>query len=226
MNVFHFHLTEDVAWRLQIKQYPQLTGADAMTRNKGQFYSVEDMKELIQYCNDRYITLVPEIDMPGHSAAFKRAMGTDMQSAEGLTIVKNILTEICTTYDLPYIHIGADEVAIKNEQFLPEVTRLLKQHKKQVIGWAPGGNYDTDVIRELWKDEAEHEIGKPGVRYIDSRYLYLSDMEPLSTVVSLFQRQMGAQPKGDDRVLGAEICLWSDRRVATEADLVAQIVRR
>ncbi|MGN6399116.1 MAG: family 20 glycosylhydrolase, partial [Flavisolibacter sp.] len=59
-NVFHFHFTEDIAWRLAIKQYPQLTAAENMLRNKGQFYSEKDLKELIAYCKERYITLVPE----------------------------------------------------------------------------------------------------------------------------------------------------------------------
>lgn len=59
-----------------------------MLRNKGLYYSEEELKELIAYCKERYITLVPEIDMPGHSAAFTRAMKTGMQSDTGLAIVK------------------------------------------------------------------------------------------------------------------------------------------
>ena len=108
LNIFHFHFTEDIAWRLAIKRYPQLTAPENMLRNKGMYYTTSEMKEMIAYCKERYITLVPEIDMPGHSAAFKRAMGFDMQSDSGLVVVKNILQEFCDTYDLPYVHIGAD----------------------------------------------------------------------------------------------------------------------
>ncbi len=90
LNIFHFHFTEDIAWRLSSKQYPQLTAPGNMLRNKGMYFAEEEMKELIRYCEDRYITLVPESDMPGHSAAFTRAMGFDMQSNSGLTVVKNI----------------------------------------------------------------------------------------------------------------------------------------
>ena len=97
MNVFHFHLTENVAWRLQSKQYPQLTAPEYMLRNKGQYYTENDLKDLINYCRERHITLIPEIDMPGHSAAFKRAMGVDMQSDEGTQIVNNIIKEFCST---------------------------------------------------------------------------------------------------------------------------------
>ncbi len=80
LNVFQFHATEDVAWRLESKKYPQLTNAEFMTRNKGKFYTVEEIKQLIQYCKERHIKFLPEIDMPGHSAAFRRAMGVDIPS--------------------------------------------------------------------------------------------------------------------------------------------------
>jgi hexosaminidase len=219
LNVFHFHLTEDIAWRLQIKQYPQLTAPEHMQRNKGKYYSIDQMKELIQYCKDKYITLVPEIDMPGHSAAFARAMGAGMQTDKGFEIVKNIVKEVCTTYDVPYIHIGADEVKITNEKFLPEVSRLIQQHRKTVIGWAPGGNYNEGTIHQLWKDEGDKNAGKP-IKYIDSRFLYISDFDPMNSVVTIFNRQMGEKLHGDPDLLGAEFCLWSDRRVVQEFDLV------
>jgi hexosaminidase len=221
MNIFHFHLTEDIAWRLQIKKYPQLTEAANMVRNKGNFYTVEELKDLIQYCKDRYITLVPEIDMPGHSAAFTRAFGTDMQTSKGLGIVKEILKEIAETYDIPYIHIGADEVVIKNKQFLPEVTRLIKSYNKQVVAWAPGGNYDDKTIRQLWKDEGDKDVSKKFIKYIDSKSLYISDMDPLSTVITIFNRKFGGKLQGDQSLLGAEFCLWNDRLAAKEADLLS-----
>lgn len=218
LNVFHFHLTENVAWRLQIKNYPQLTSPGSMLRDKGKYYSIEQMKDLINYCRDRYITLVPEIDMPGHSEAFTRAMGVDMQSAGGLQVIKNIISEVCSTYDIPYIHIGADEVDLKNKQFLPEVTNLIRQYKKEVIGWSPGGNYSDRTIRQLWKDEGEKDIRGSSIKYIDSRYLYLSDMDPENSVVTIFNRQLGGKTKGNADLLGAEICLWDDRKVRQESD--------
>src|SRR3546814_11587627 len=94
LNVFHFHLTENVAWRLQVKKYPELTSAASMTRNKGKFYTIEEVKELIRYCRDWHIMLVHEIDMPGHLAAFARAMGSDMPIQDGLGTLKEILVEV------------------------------------------------------------------------------------------------------------------------------------
>lgn len=217
LNVFHFHLTEDVAWRLEIKKYPALTAAENMTRNKGKYYTEAEMKELIQYCKDRYITLVPEIDIPGHSSAFKRATGEDMQSEKGQRIVLDIVNEVCSTYALPYLHIGADEVDITNKQLLPEVSKAIREHHMEVITWAPGGTGASSNIRQLWKEE---HLDNQNVQYIDSRFLYLSDLDPMNSVVTIFNRQIGQQTKGNAHLLGAEICLWSDRRVAKETDLL------
>lgn len=222
LNIFHFHLTENVAWRLQIKRYPQLTEPQYMTRNKGQYYTIDEMQELIQYCRDRFITLVPEIDMPGHSEAFKRAMGVDMQSREGLDVVKNILAEVDSTYDIPYIHIGADEVKFTNEDFLPEVVDLIHRQGKQAIGWAPGGNYDNKTIRQLWQNEAPGRTQEGGniVRYIDSRGTYLNHKDPLSGVVSIFDKMIGDVEHGGSSMLGGEICLWNDIRAKDERDIL------
>ncbi|MBO9730906.1 MAG: beta-N-acetylhexosaminidase [Chitinophaga sp.] len=217
LNIFHFHLTEDVAWRLEIKKYPALTAAENMTRNKGKYYTEAEMKALIQYCKDRYITLVPEIDIPGHSSAFKRATGVDMQSEKGHDIVLDIINEVAATYDLPYLHIGADEVDITNKQLLPDVSKAIRQHHMEVITWAPGGTGASSNIRQLWKEE---HLDHQNVKYIDSRFLYLSDLDPMNSVVTIFNRQIGQQTKGNTHLLGAEICLWSDRRVAKETDLL------
>lgn len=216
MNIFHFHLTEDVAWRLQIAGHPELTAPEHMTRNKGQYYSIPEVKELIQYCKDRFITLVPEIDIPGHSAAFRRATGEDMQREKGSRILEEAINEVAATYDIPYIHIGADEVNITNNKLLPAIAEIIHRHHKEVITWAPGGDPGS-TIRQMWRDE---KIGNAAVKYIDSRSLYLSDLDPMNSVVTIFNRQIGERTQGDESMMGAEICLWSDRRVAKESDLL------
>jgi len=220
LNVFHFHPTEDIGWRIESKQYPQLTAPENMLRNKGLYYSEAEIKELIAYCKERHITFVPEIDMPGHSAAFKRAMKTDMQSDSGLRIVKNILKEFCETYDVPYIHIGADEVKITNQTFVPEVTKALQSLGKKVIGWQPGGNFNETTIRQLWMDDNGKITGSGNIQYIDSRHLYVNHMDPLESVVTIFNRQIGNKEKGDASALGGTLCLWNDRAVADEEDLL------
>ncbi|HEY5393091.1 MAG TPA: family 20 glycosylhydrolase, partial [Hanamia sp.] len=218
LNVFHFHPTEDIAWRIAIKKYPELTLPKNMIRNKGQYYSEKDIKDLIKYCRGRFITFVPEIDMPGHSAAFIRAFGVSMQSEKGLAILKNIITEFDSTYDVPYLHIGADEVKITNKDFIPEMTDLIHQQGKQTIGWHPGGNYDDATIRQLWESEG---MDNPNARFIDSRSLYLNHMDPLESVPSIFERQLCDTTQGTAHKLGGEICLWNDRRVDNENDLLS-----
>ncbi len=217
INVFHWHLTENVAWRLQIKKYPQLTDAEHMTRNKGQYYTQEEAREFVRYCQQLGVTVLPEIDMPGHSAAFERAMGVNMQSDEGIRILKNILEEVCEVFDVPYIHIGGDEVEITNPDFLPEMTRFIRHRGKQVVGWRPGGNLDDDTIDQLWTGHVEPE---KGIKTIDSRHLYLNHNDPLSGVYKTFSRQLCDAPRGDSLLLGAILCAWPDRRVGHQDDII------
>lgn len=217
LNIFHFHLTEDIAWRLQSKQYPQLTDAKYMIRNAGKFYSIPEMKELIAYCKERYITLIPEIDMPGHSEAFKRAMGVDMQSEEGTRICKNILTEFCRQFDLPNMHIGGDEVKITNKEFLPQMVSLLKSLGKKVIAWDPGGNVPDGTMMQMWNGNTKPKDEFPA---IDSRHLYLNHFDPLDGVVATFNHQVCDVPFGDEKKLGAILCNWPDRSVEKEEDLI------
>lgn len=217
LNIFHLHLTEDIAWRLQIKQYPQLTSPENMLRNAGAYYSVDELKDLIVFCRDRYITLIPEIDMPGHSAAFRRAFNCDMQSDSGIRIVKNILKEVCTTYDIPYLHIGGDEVKITNSNFLPEITHYVQALGKQTIGWSPGGNLDKEAIHQLWMKEGAVD---PQVKYIDSRNLYINHMDPLESVPSIFNRKIGDTDHGTANILGATLCLWPDRNITRQEDIL------
>lgn len=219
-NIFHFHFTEDIAWRLAIKQYPQLTAPENMLRDKGQYYTEQEMKELIQYCKDRYITLVPEIDMPGHSAAFTRAFGFNMQSDSGIVIVKNILKEFIETYDLEYVHIGADEVKITNKNFIPEVTAYIQSFGKKVIGWEPGGNFSDNTIRQMWMDDNGAVSRNKNIQYIDSKHLYLNHMDPLESVVTIFNRQITGNEKGDENALGGTLCMWHDRKVGKQEDVL------
>jgi lysophospholipase L1-like esterase len=217
LNIFHLHLTEDIAWRLQSKQYPQLTGSKYMIRNEGRFYSVNELKDLITYCKARFITLIPEIDMPGHSKAFERALGVDMQSEAGVTICKNILTELCKELDVPYIHIGGDEVKITNSNFLQQMISLLRSLDKKVIAWNPGGNVPKGTILQMWNGNTKPTQEFPA---IDSRHLYLNHFDPLEAVVAIFNHKICDTITGDDNKLGAILCNWPDRRIEREEDAI------
>ena len=118
INVFHWHLTENQAWRLESKIFPVLNDSVNMTRFPGKYYTLEEARELVAFCKAHQVLLIPEFDMPGHSAAFVRAFRHDMQSAEGMEILKLLMDEVCETFDVPYIHIGTDEVSFTNKSFL------------------------------------------------------------------------------------------------------------
>lgn len=219
LNILHLHLTEDVAWRLESKRYPALTRPETMTREAGKFYTQAELQDLIDFCRARYITLVPEIDMPGHSAAFRRSMGVDMQSAEGMTIVKGVLEEFCQTFDVPYLHLGGDEVKITNPNFLPQMAAFVEASGKKVMGWFPGGNMPKTAIRQLWIGSAQPT---PGIPTVDSRYLYLNHHDPFESVIQILNHRVCSVNTGDADHLGGIICVWQDRRAFSQEALLRQ----
>ncbi|MES2006063.1 MAG: family 20 glycosylhydrolase [Bacteroidota bacterium] len=218
LSIFHFHLTEDIAWRLQIKSYPQLTATTNMLRDPGFYYTMQELKDLIAYCRKRFITLIPEIDMPGHSAAFKRVLGFDMQTPEGLIACKNILTEVCTQLDVPYIHIGSDEVKIRDTGFLPEICRLVRTFNKIPVAWDPGAKLPYQgTIYQMWEGNTAPVKGKIK---IDSRHLYVNHFDPIDGVVSVFNHSICDAVQSDDEKQGAILCVWPDRRTNRQEDIL------
>jgi hexosaminidase len=142
LNTFHWHLTEDHGWRIEIKKYPKLTqvgawrGGTQFDRTQvnniphGGYYTQEQVKELVAYAADRYITIVPEIEMPGHSLAalvaypelsctggpFQMPVKWNIQkdvycagNEKTFEFLENVLTEITSLFPGPIIHIGGDE---------------------------------------------------------------------------------------------------------------------
>lgn len=131
INVFHWHLTENQAWRLESKLYPMLNAPENMERDKGRYYTLEEAHQLAEFCREHYVTLIPEIDMPGHSAAFERTFGFGMQTEEGKRIMKDLLAEACDALDVPYIHIGTDEVQFTDSTLCLKwwLSSVLKERK-------------------------------------------------------------------------------------------------
>jgi N-acetyl-beta-hexosaminidase len=171
INTFHWHLTEDLAWRLQSDSLPGLTDSSITRRFPGQFYTKQQARDLVDFCKAHHVLLIPEIDMPGHSAAFQRATGFDMQSDSGKVWVTKLLREVCALFDVPYLHIGTDEVAFKDARFVPEMAAVVRACGKEVIGWYPGASLDTATIRQLW---IRNDKPIPSMRFIESRNLYFN----------------------------------------------------
>jgi len=215
LNTYHMHLTEDLAWRIQSHIYPQLNASANMGRNVGQFYTYKELNEIARYCAERHIEFIPEIDMPGHSAAFKKAMGVDMQTEEGKGYLKKILKEFVAEVNTSYIHIGGDEVEYRDKSFLEEISNLLAGAGKKIIAWDPGGKVPVGTIHQLWNGNKKQWPDEP---CIDSRHLYLNHLDPLEGVSATFNHYILDAEKGDSIRLGAILCNWPDRRLANETD--------
>lgn len=151
LNTFHWHLTDDQGWRLEIKKYPRLTEVGAWRKSigfglapqsstaydrqgrYGGYYTQADIRELVRYAESRHITIVPEIEMPGHASAalaaypqfscFGGPYSTDEGALPGVfcagkdetfEFMQNVLAEVCELFPSKYIHIGGDEVSFEN----------------------------------------------------------------------------------------------------------------
>ena len=222
INVFHWHLTENQAWRLESKIFPMLNDSVNMTRLKGKYYTIQEAKELVKFCQEHNVLLIPEIDMPGHSAAFVRTFRHDMQSPEGTKILKLLVDEVCETFaDVPYLHIGTDEVGFSNKTFVPEMVQYIRNKGKKVISWNPGWKYqpgEIDMV-QMWSFNGKVT---PGIPHIDSRFHYTNHFDTFADLVALYDSKVYHQPQQTDDVVGAIVALWHDRFLSKEENMVLE----
>lgn len=212
MNVFHFHLADNPAWRVECRVHPELNDPKftPVTRNPGKFYTYAELNDFIAYCRERGIRVVPELDMPGHSEYFKRAFGVDMQDERGMQILADCLNEFMDHVDTPELHIGSDEVAIRNKDFLPRMTALIRQHGRQIIVWRPGHLPDGKVITQLWSAGGRPNGPLPGVPAVDSRNDYVNHMDPFDGPCRILNLATCDHAAGDAFALGGILCHWPD----------------
>lgn len=219
INTFHWHLTENQAWRLESKLYPQLNAPANMERSKGKYYTLAEARDLVKFCRQHHVLLIPEIDMPGHSAAFERTFGFGMQTPEGTRIMKDIIAEACDALDVPYLHIGTDEVQFTNPQFVPEMVAFVRSKGKKVISWNPGWNYKKGEIdmTQLWSYRGK---AQPGIPAIDCRFHYANHFDNYADLVALFNSRIYNQPMGSDDLAGCIIAFWNDRYIDNTRQLL------
>ena len=162
MNKLHFHLTDDQGWRMEMKQYPELTeigawrDASVIGHNSnlydsiphGGFYTQDELRDLVQYAADRYITIIPEIDLPGHMQAalatyptmgctggpyevWKRwGISDDVLCAgneEAMVFLENVLSEVMDVFPSEIIHIGGDECPKVRWEVCPKCQAKIKE---------------------------------------------------------------------------------------------------
>lgn len=225
VNTFHWHLTENQAWRLHIDSHPELTADSAMTRHRGQYYTREDVRRVMEAANRCGVVVIPEIDMPGHSAAFERATGLDMQSEEGMAVLRDVLREVADMFaESPYIHIGADEKQIHNPDFLPSMTEFVHSLGKRVVCWNPihGVKIDPSLgfdMTQMWSTAGKAVKGIPN---IDCRYNYTNHFDVFADLVGIYKSNIYYRDRGDAEIAGTISAPWNDRLLPTADDIVRQ----
>lgn len=162
MNTFHWHLTEDHGWRIEIKEYPRLTEVGAWRSGTqfsryqnhinpnphGGYYTQDQIREVVEYAKERYVNIVPEVEMPGHTLAVlvaypelsctggpfeippNWAIQEDIFCAgneKTFEFLENVLTEVAELFPSPVIHIGGDEAPKKRWKECPKCQQRIKQ---------------------------------------------------------------------------------------------------
>ena len=163
MNTLHLHLTDDQGWRIEIKSWPKLTqigGKTGVGEGEGGFYTQEDFKEIIKYAADRFITIVPEIDLPGHtnaalaSYAELNCNGKATALYTGIEVgfstlcvdkevtylfMEDVIREISEISPGPFFHIGGDESHVTPQvdfnRFMDRTLAIVKKYTKTPMGW-------------------------------------------------------------------------------------------
>ncbi|MFD8204733.1 family 20 glycosylhydrolase [Streptomyces sp. NPDC059701] len=174
LNVLHLHLTDNEGWRLPLPA----AAAERADGTARQHYKTEDYRDLQDYAAERFVTVVPEIDLPGHCAALREAVpGLPAAPApEGLagrfpyvppldladpatrSLVASVLTEVCDSTDGPYVHIGGDEaLGMTADSFalaVRELRALVRAAGKRPLAWQEASRAGTtpDDIAQFWVD--------------------------------------------------------------------------
>jgi hexosaminidase len=234
LNMLHLHLSDDQGWRVEIKRYPELTrigawrteptaGGPAPDKPYGGFYTQAELKHLVAYAAERGITVVPEIDLPGHAQAIVASypevgvFGDRPQVSgdwgvnpylidpgpKGVAFVKAVLDEIIEIFPGPYIHLGGDE-AIKDQwKRSPRVQALMREK-----GIGSENGLQSYLIREF-----DSYLRARGRRLIGWDEILEGGGLPKSAAVMSWQGEKGAieaSKEGHDVVLSPAPILYLD----------------
>lgn len=198
LNALHLHLSDDQGWRIEITSWPNLAihgGSTQVGGGAGGYYTQADYAEIVAYATQRYITIVPEIDMPGHTNAALASYaelnsdgvprqlytGTEVgfsalsvESDEVHQFVDDVVRELAALTPGPYIHIGGDEVETLGHNafvgFIEQAQASVQAHGKRMIGWeevAHAALLPTSVVQS-WKSAAAVEAVRKHAKVIMS----------------------------------------------------------
>ena len=234
MNRFHWHITEDQGWRIEIKKYPKLTTVGAwrsgtvIGRNSGLddgqrhggFYTQEQCREIVKYAADRFITVIPEIDMPGHMLAALAAypeLGCtggpyEVEHTWGVfpdvlcpgkektfQFVQDVLDEVIQIFPSEYIHIGGDESPRDRWKVCP----LCQQRIKDEAIVAEGRQSKEDRLQGYFTRRVEQYLHSKGKHLIGWDELLSCNVDATSTIMSW----RGAAPGAEAAKLGHDVIM-------------------
>ncbi|MGO4300972.1 family 20 glycosylhydrolase [Leifsonia sp. RAF41] len=181
VNHLHLHLTDDQGWRIHIESWPELTrvgGSTGSDGSRGGFYTQAEFRELVAYAAERHITVVPELDMPGHTNAALASYPelnpdgvapalytganvgfSTLQTADATTerFVRDVVREVAALTPGPYLHLGGDECLSTTEadfaRFMRDAARVVAENGKIAIGWHEVGKADglpAGMVGQYW----------------------------------------------------------------------------
>ena len=191
INKVHLHLSDDQGWRLEIKEYPELTrigGSTEVGGGPGGYYTQEQFKDIVKFAMQRYVEIVPEFDMPGHTNAALASYGflnpdgkrkplytgTDVGFSSFMTdnektyeFIDTVFKEVSQISPSKYIQIGGDEALNTKKEdydyFVGRVAKIAQKYGKTPIGWDPidtSNQINSNVILQNWKDSNEAAVKK------------------------------------------------------------------
>ncbi len=188
LNVLHLHLSDDQGWRIEIKSWPNLTNHGGKTEvggGEGGFFTQEQYSEIVKYAQQNFMTIIPEIDMPGHTNAALSSypeLNCNEKAPDLYTGIEVGFSTFCTdkevTYQFiddvvrelaqitpgPYIHIGGDEShATSKEDYIPFINKvqdIVTAHGKQMIGWdeVATASLNQSAIAQFWASEENAKL--------------------------------------------------------------------
>ena len=180
INVVHLHLTDDQGWRIAIDRWPELTGIGASTEvggGRGGFYPKVDYTDIVDYAGTRYVTVVPEIDVPGHTNAALASypqLNCDGRAPQPFTGTQVGFSALClnrpSTYEFladvfdevaaitpgPFLHVGGDEArTVRDHEYAAFATRIQKivaSTGKRAVGWQEmaAGTLEAGSVVQYW----------------------------------------------------------------------------
>jgi hexosaminidase len=197
INRLHLHLSDDQGWRIEIKSWPNLAqhgGSTEVGGGPGGFYTQEQFAEVVAYAADRFITIVPEIDMPSHINAALASYpelncdGVAPPLYTGIEVgfsamcvdkeitykfIDEVVQEIAGLARSPYFHVGGDEVkkltAEQYTKFIERVQTIVQKHGRQMIGWdeiAPVNLLPSSIVQH-WRPKTTPRVAAAkGVKFI------------------------------------------------------------